>query len=285
MLTSRSDSARDSVVKCRCVHRRRGRVRPLHGPVLDAARAADGRLRASGPGTTRRRRRVRTGRADDRARAASRARRRVGRRSLGAVRRRGEGAPSGRRRPPRVGGAAPVRRRRVRRCARAARRPLHGRPGQRAAKRCGRATAARRRRGRVRLGPRRRHGAAEPVLGGCALTRRRRRRTSPSSPAPAKAISRSCSSRRGWATSRTRRSPSPSSSRASTSGGQPFTRGVGPAGAYVASLDAEQQARLRELCRSTSSTAWGPSQTVRAWARARLGVRRSDYAPRGSPSQ
>jgi SAM-dependent methyltransferase len=45
----------------------------------------------------------------------------------------------------------------------------------------------------------------------------------------------------------------------------PFTAGVGPAGAYVSSLDREQQARLRELCRQTFAES-GPSQTVRAWA-------------------
>ena len=30
---------------------------------------------------------------------------------------------------------------------------------------------------------------------------------------------------------------------------EPFTLGVGPAGAYVAGLDPERQAELRELCR------------------------------------
>jgi SAM-dependent methyltransferase len=45
---------------------------------------------------------------------------------------------------------------------------------------------------------------------------------------------------------------------------KPFTRGVGPAGAYVAGLDPEQQARLRELCSQWFSVK-GPSQTVRAW--------------------
>ncbi len=30
---------------------------------------------------------------------------------------------------------------------------------------------------------------------------------------------------------------------------EPFTRGVGPAGSYVASLDAERQVELRERCR------------------------------------
>jgi SAM-dependent methyltransferase len=45
---------------------------------------------------------------------------------------------------------------------------------------------------------------------------------------------------------------------------EPFTSGVGPAGAYVSSLDAEQQARLRELCRDRFASCL--SQTVRAWA-------------------
>jgi SAM-dependent methyltransferase len=45
----------------------------------------------------------------------------------------------------------------------------------------------------------------------------------------------------------------------------PFTAGVGPAGAYVASLDPEQQARLRKLCRDKFAAS-GLSQTVRAWA-------------------
>jgi SAM-dependent methyltransferase len=45
----------------------------------------------------------------------------------------------------------------------------------------------------------------------------------------------------------------------------PFTAGVGPAGAYMASLDPEQQARLRELCRAKFAES-GSSHTVRAWA-------------------
>jgi len=48
---------------------------------------------------------------------------------------------------------------------------------------------------------------------------------------------------------------------------EPFTAGVGPAGAYLASLDPEQQARMRELSRSKFD-AWGDgsSHTVGAWA-------------------
>ncbi len=46
---------------------------------------------------------------------------------------------------------------------------------------------------------------------------------------------------------------------------QPFTLGVGPAGKYVASLDAERQAELRERCRSLLPTA--PFVvTAKAWA-------------------
>jgi ubiquinone/menaquinone biosynthesis C-methylase UbiE len=45
---------------------------------------------------------------------------------------------------------------------------------------------------------------------------------------------------------------------------EPFTLGVGPSGAHVASLDAEQQARLREHCREALPNA--PFElTARAW--------------------
>jgi SAM-dependent methyltransferase len=46
---------------------------------------------------------------------------------------------------------------------------------------------------------------------------------------------------------------------------EPFTRGVGPAGAYVASLDTDRQTRLREACRARLPGA--PFViTARAWA-------------------
>jgi SAM-dependent methyltransferase len=46
---------------------------------------------------------------------------------------------------------------------------------------------------------------------------------------------------------------------------EPFTRGVGPAGAYVAGLDAQRQSALREECRALMPTA--PfTVTARAWA-------------------
>jgi len=46
---------------------------------------------------------------------------------------------------------------------------------------------------------------------------------------------------------------------------EPYTRGVGPAGAYVARLDPEQQIALRERCRS-ALPAGAFSITARAWA-------------------
>ncbi len=46
---------------------------------------------------------------------------------------------------------------------------------------------------------------------------------------------------------------------------EPFTRGVGPAGSYVAGLDAERQVELRERCRRLLPV--GPFVlTARAWA-------------------
>ncbi|MEP6468254.1 MAG: hypothetical protein ABJC24_00625 [Chloroflexota bacterium] len=46
---------------------------------------------------------------------------------------------------------------------------------------------------------------------------------------------------------------------------EPFTRGVGPAGSYVASLDSRRQAELRETCRALLP--WRPFViTARAWA-------------------
>lgn len=46
---------------------------------------------------------------------------------------------------------------------------------------------------------------------------------------------------------------------------QPFTFGVGPAGAYVADLEPSQQGRLRELCRDRSPDGL-LTVTARAWA-------------------
>ena len=66
-----------------------------------------------------------------------------------------------RRRRPAGPRSTAVRGRRVRRCARAARRPLHGDPAA-GRRRCARDPSGRRRR-RLRVGSRRRPGAAEPV--------------------------------------------------------------------------------------------------------------------------
>lgn len=46
---------------------------------------------------------------------------------------------------------------------------------------------------------------------------------------------------------------------------EPFTRGVGPAGAYVASLDADRRARLRDACRARLPNAPFVIE-ARAWA-------------------
>jgi hypothetical protein len=46
---------------------------------------------------------------------------------------------------------------------------------------------------------------------------------------------------------------------------EPFTLGVGPAGAYVAGLDEQQQSKLRELCRRTLPSAPFVLR-ARAWA-------------------
>ena len=203
---------------CRRVHRRRRRVRPLHGPVLGAARAADGRLRGSASGQ----RVVDVGCGPGA--LTTELVRRVGADGVSAVDPSEPFVAAAKERHPGVDV----------RLASAEQLPFGDDEFDRALAQLvvhfmadpvkglrGDATrdAARRRRDGMRLGSRRRHGAGEPVLGSRARARRRRRRTSPRWPARAKAISRSCSSRRAWATSRRRRSPSPSSTRASTRGG------------------------------------------------------------------
>ena len=64
--------------------------------------------------------------------------------------------------------------------------------------------------------------------------------------APARGISRSFSARRACATSRTRRSTVSVEHASFEAWWEPFTFGVGPPGVYVAQLDGEQLARLRE---------------------------------------
>ena len=47
---------------------------------------------------------------------------------------------------------------------------------------------------------------------------------------------------------------------------EPFTYAVGPAGSYLASLDADQQAQVREACRAALPDSSGPfTLTARAW--------------------
>ena len=232
-------------IECRRVHRRRGRVRPLHGAVLRRRCAVDGRPRGSRRGTTRRRRRVRTGCAD----GASSC---------------GESGPTACR--PSIRRSRSSRRRRSAipgvdvRLATAEQLPFGDDEFDRALaqlvvhfmadpveglEEMRRVTRRRRHRRRVRVGSRGRHRAGEPVLGGRARARRGRPGRVARWPARAKAISRSCSSRRGFATSTRRRSRSPSSRRASTRGGsRSHGRRRRRAGAYLVSLDPrEQQAR------------------------------------------
>ena len=108
-------------------------------------------------------------------------------------------AQPGCRRAAGAGRAPAVPGRRVRRRPRPARRPFHDRSGRRL-DRDGAGDAARRRRRRVRLGPRRRPGSARPVLAGRARARPRRRRRIASSRARARATWPSCSRPRGCAT-------------------------------------------------------------------------------------
>jgi Methylase involved in ubiquinone/menaquinone biosynthesis len=125
-------------------------------------------------------------------------------------------------------------------------------------------------------------GAAEHVLGSCAHARRRRRRRVPARRRPRRP-SRSCSSRRGWATSKTRRSPSPSSSRASTSGGsRSRAASARQARTWRASTPSSRRVCASAVVQSSTHGArarpCGPGPRA-AWRKG------SDYAPRGSPSQ
>ena len=134
-----------------------------------------------------------------------------------------------------------------------------------ASRRCGGSRAPRRRGRRVRLGPRRRPGPAQRASGRSRTRARSRRprRVRPRGRAR-RATWRGCSRRRGCATSRRRRSPSASSTRRFEDWWEPYTLGVGPAGAYVAGLDPERRTQLRERCREALPDA--PFVlTARAW--------------------
>ena len=71
---------------------------------------------------------------------------------------------------------------------------------------------------------------------------------------------------------------------------EPFTLGVGPAGRHAAGLDAERQARLRELCRerlpeppfALTARAW--AARGRPWGRPRLAARRQSSSSSWSRS-
>ena len=212
-------------------------------------------------------------------------RRRFGRRdrSVGAVRRGRPRTPPGRRRPARLRGAAAVPGRHVRCCPRAARRPVHERPG---GGRGGDGTRdpAGRRGCRVRVGSRRRSGAAEPAVGRGQGARSRRSRARRCASARVRDSSSGCSRTVGLvdvdetALSVSVEHPT------FEEWWEPFTLGVGPAGAYVAGLDAEHQAELREQCRAMLPAA--PFVlTARAWtalgrACSRATSRRRSSSPR-----
>ena len=126
----------------------------------------------------------------------------------------------------------------LRRRARPARRPLHDGPGRRAPRDGARDAPGRRRR-RVRLGPRRRARPARPVLGGRRASSTRPSSTNRDLAGRARGPPRpSCSRRPACATSRRRCVARDLRAPDFEEWWEPFTRGVGPAGAYVAGLDA-----------------------------------------------
>ena len=149
----------------------------------------------------------------------------------------------------------------VRRGPRAARRPFHVGSGRRIG-RDGAGDPARWCRRRVRLGSRRWPGPAQPLLARGAPCAIPRSRMNWSWRASARATWRSCSTPRGCTRSRRQSFRSASSTRASTTWWEPFTRGVGPAGSYTASLmrnDRPSCARRAEPCsrlRRSCSRLW-----------------------------
>ena len=142
-----------------------------------------------------------------------------------------------------AGGRGPaLRRRRLRRRARAARRVLHERSGGRAGRDAAGHARRRDRRG-VRVGPRRRPGAAVAVLARGGAARPRRARRVRSAGRGGGAARRPVRGRPGSTTSRTTRSGCTPSTRRFEEWWEPYTLGVGPAGVYVAGLDASAARR------------------------------------------
>ena len=177
---------------------------------------------------------MRAGRAHGGAGLAARRGPRFSRRSVRAVRGGGARAASRSRRPSRSCGGAPLRRSVVRRGPRAARRPLHERPG-RGPPGDGARDARGRDRGGVRLGSGRRPGPISPS------GRRRTRSTTTCWTSPARGRARGPSGRalRGGRAGRAGGDDAVRQPRAPELRGlwEPFTLGVGPAGAYAAGLD------------------------------------------------
>ena len=172
----------------------------------------------------------------------------------------------GRRRPPGIGRGAALRGRDVRRRARPARRPLHDRSGRRDRRDAPRRPAGRRRRG-LRLGPRRRARSARRVL-----DRRRATWTTPSTTNPTgrrpRGPPRPLFAAAGLGVDRVDDLTADLTHPTFESWWEPFTQGVGPAGAYVAGLDAgptrgaSAPHASRASATARSSSRHGPGRSV-----------------------
>ena len=150
----------------------------------------------------------------------------------------------------------------LRRRPRPARRPLHGRPSGRARRDAPGHPARRRGRG-LRVGPRRRSRAAD-CSGAPRSTSIRRRTDEADSPARARTPRRAVRRRRAHRR-QTRRSRRTSGTTSFDDWWQPYTAGVGPAGAYLASLVPDRREAVRRGCAELLGR---PPFTVtgRAWA-------------------
>ena len=151
----------------------------------------------------------------------------------------------------RRGGAAPLRRRRVRRRARPARRPLHGRPGGRAsgdgARHSPAAASSRPASGTTAAAA----APLEPVLARRARARPDVDDESQLAGASEGHLAELFAGGRAGVTSRRRELTVERASDGFDDWWEPFTLGVGPAGGYVAGLDGDGRERLRSRLRAT----------------------------------
>ena len=182
------------------------RLRPVHGPLLRAARRAVRRARRALRGAAGARRRLRSGSADRPARRAARRGRRRRGRPVRVVRGRRPCAVPRSRRTRGQGGGAAVRRRLLRRGAGPAGGALHGRPGRGPAGDGpglpGPAAPSPRASGTTAAAPARSRRSGAP-----STTSTRRPKASRSCPAPGRAISTSWPARPGSSTCARRPSP------------------------------------------------------------------------------